>query len=307
MKNMGTINQNNEDALRIMQTLRLAAVYGLSIKEEVALAIHRDRKLLRNAAAAEIGEELSGLICGEHALPILLEYSDVISTIVPELKACIGFDQNNRYHQYTVYDHMMYAVSYCKSDDISVRLALFLHDIGKPLCYTEDENGGHFYDHAAPSHDIADVVLDRLMFDRKTKEEVLELILYHDSVIEPTLKTVRRWLNKIGEKRFRQLLFVREADILAHAEGTQGSRLDRCYALQSILEEVSREKQRFTVKDLRVNGNDILSINIPEGKRVGRMLQTLLDKVISGELKNEHDVLLKEAEKMKSLINDDYK
>lgn len=289
----------NEDALRMMRALRFAAVYGFQVEDETAQAIHRNKYLLTHISAERIRAELCKLLLGRHALPILLDYSDVLAVVIPEFGQCIGFDQNNRYHQYTVYDHMMYAVSRCKSEDLSVRLALFLHDIGKPLCYTEDENGGHFHGHAVLSRDIAKEVLDRLKFDNRTKSEVLELILYHDSVIEPTAKTVRRWLNKIGEERFRQLLSVREADILAHAEGTQASRLERCYALHPVLEEVLREEQCFKLKDMRINGKDILALGIPEGKRVGKILQSLLDGIIGGDLENDREILLREAVKMR--------
>lgn len=288
----------NEDALRIMRALRFASVYGFSIAKDTRLAIHRNKELLKHIAMERINVELCKLLQGDYSLQILLEYSDVMAVIIPEFEACIGFDQNNRYHQYTVYDHMMHAVSNCRSKDLSVRLTLFLHDIGKPLCYTEDENGGHFHGHAVPSHDIAEAALDRLRFDNRTKSEVLELVLYHDSVIEPTAKVVRRWLNKIGEERFRQLLFVREADILAHADGTQESRLERCYALPPLLDEVLREKQCFRLKDMNISGEDILALGVPEGKRVGEILKALLDAVIAGDLANEHDVLISEAVKM---------
>lgn len=286
-----------EDALRMMRALRFASVYGFSIEEETASAIHRNKELLVHIAAERINTELCKLLLGNHILPVLLEYSDVLAVIIPEFRPCIGFDQNNKYHQYTVYDHMMYAVSYCKSDDLSVRLALFLHDIGKPFCYSEDENGGHFHGHAVPSHDIAKEVLERLKFDTKTKNEVLELILFHDSVIEPNSKTVRRWLNKIGEERFRQLLFVREADILAHAKGTQESRLERCHALYPILEDILKGERCFKLKDMHINGNDILALGVPEGKQVGIILKSLLDLVISGDLENDHEILLHEATK----------
>lgn len=287
-----------EDALRMMRALRFSSVYGFSIEPATAAAIHKNKDLLRLIAAERINSELCKLLCGKNALTVLLEYSDVMAVIIPELAPCIGFDQNNRYHQYTVYDHMMHAVANCKTDSLPVRLALFLHDIGKPLCYTEDENGGHFHGHAVPSRDIAKTVLERLRFDTKTKNEVLELILYHDAVIEPTPKTVRRWLNKVGDDRLRQLLLVREADIRAHAAGTQGSRLARCSAVASILDEVIRQEQCFSLKDLGVSGKDILALGIPQGKRVGEILHSLLDRVISGELQNDRAILLEEAVKM---------
>ena len=114
------------------------------------------------------------------------------------MEPCIGFEQNNKYHQYTVYEHIAHAVANYKGTDVSVKVALLLHDIGKPQCYTEDENGGHFHGHGVPSRDIAEQVLDRLRFDNKTKQEVLELVLYHDTMIEPTPRTVRKWLHKLA-------------------------------------------------------------------------------------------------------------
>lgn len=171
-----------------------------------------------------------------------------------------------------------------------------LHDIGKPQCYTEDERGGHFYGHGVPSHDIADTVTKRLRFDNKTRDEVLTLVLYHDSVIEPTYNVVRRWLNKIGEENFRKLLNVRMADIKAHARGTQESRMERCTALHDILEVVIEQEQCFSMKDLAIRGKDVISLGVPEGKIVGDTLRHILNMVINGEIPNEIEVQMDVAE-----------
>ena len=129
----------------------------------------------------------------------------------------------------------------------------------------------------------------------KTKQEVLELVLYHDTMIEPTPRTVRKWLHKLGERRFSQFLDVRMADILAHAEGTQESRIERCIALGSIMSEVLEAEQCFALKDLQINGRDIMNLGIEQGKRVGEILNSLLDEVISGALENEHNALMQRA------------
>lgn len=285
----------NEDALRIMRALRFASVYGFKIADETAKAIHKNAKLLNNIAVERINVELCKLLCGKGVLQILLDYNDIIATIIPEFKSCIGFDQNNRYHQYTVYDHIVHAVDNYKGTDLTVRLALFFHDIGKPICYTEDENGGHFHGHGIPSRDIAEQVLQRLRFDNKTQKDVTELVLYHDSVIEPTLKTVKRWLNKIGEEQLLRLLDIRMSDILAHAEGTQESRIERCIAVRELMNSIIVENQCFAIKDLLICGTDILNLGVPQGKLVGEILNYLLDKVISGELDNNKEVLIDEV------------
>lgn len=285
----------NEDALRIMRALRFASVYGFKIADETAVAIHKNAKLLNNIAVERINVELCKLLCGKGALQILLDYNDIIATIIPDFKPCIGFDQNNRYHQYTVYDHIAHAVDNYKGTDIIVKLALFLHDIGKPTCYTEDENGGHFHGHGIPSRNIAEQILQRLRFDNKTQKDVTELVLYHDSVIEPTPKTVKRWLNKIGEEQLLRLLDIRMADILAHAEGTQESRIERCVAVRELMNSIISEEQCFSIKDLLIRGADILNLGVPQSKLVGEILNHLLDRVISGELDNKREVLINEV------------
>lgn len=284
-----------EDALRILRALRFASVYGFTIEGATAQAIHDNAWRLTNIAAERIRSELCKMLLGSGALPILLDYSDVIATIIPEIKPCIGFDQNNKYHQYTVYEHIAHAVSNYTGGDIAVKVALLLHDIGKPQCYTEDENGGHFHGHGIQSHDVAERVLDRLRFDNKTKQEVLELVLYHDTTIEPTPRTVRKWLHKIGEHRLSQLIDVRMADILAHAKGTQESRIERCAALGAIMSEVLEAEQCFSLKDLKVNGCDIIGLGVEQGKIVGKILNTLLDGVISETVENNREALLQKA------------
>lgn len=286
-----------EDALRILRALRFASTYQFSIDDRTAESIHKNKDKLKSISAERIQSELVKMLVGDGVLQVLLEYSDIITTIIPEMKPCIGFDQNNRFHMYTVYDHIAHAVSNYTGTDVSVKMALLLHDIGKPQCYTEDERGGHFYGHGVPSHEIAETIMDRLRFDNKSKDEVLTLVLYHDSVIEPAPKVVKRWLNKIGPDLFAKLLDVRIADIKAHAIDTQESRIERWGSLKKIMEEVLEEEQCFKRKDLAIRGKDILAIGVPEGKQVGRIIDAILDKVICNELENKLEPQIEFAKK----------
>lgn len=288
----------NEDALRIMRALRFASVYGFEIEKYTAESIHKNVHLLRNIAAERITSELSKMLCGKGLRDILLEYSDVMSEIIPELKPCVGFDQNNKYHCYTVYDHIAVATSNYVGGDVAVKMALLLHDIGKPCCYTEDHNGGHFHGHGVYSHDLAKTALSGLRFDNKTTENILELILYHDATLEPTPKVVRRWLNKIGIEQFERLLAIRFADITAHSPGTQQSRIDKWSEICAISNEVSSDC--FTLKDLAINGRDLIAMGIPQGKRIGEILNNLLLGVMDDYLTNDKECLLQHARKLAS-------
>lgn len=282
----------DEDALRIMRALRFSSCYGFKIANETAVAVHKNASLLHKIAVERINSELRRLLCGSGVLDVLLEFNDVITTIIPELKPCVDFDQNNKYHCYTVYDHIAHAVANYTGNDATVKIALLLHDIGKPLCYSEDHNGGHFYEHPLKSKDITEDVASRLKFDNATKRDVLELVLYHDATIEPTLKSVRRWMNRVGYEQLMRLTDIKIADSLAHTEGTQDSWLIKWKAIREVADQIVEQDQCFSLKDLAVNGNDMISLGVPEGKEIGRILNELLMRVIDGDLPNERDALL---------------
>lgn len=286
-----------EDGLRILRALRFAATYGFKIEEKTADAIHRNKDLLKNISAERIQSELCKTLCGEGVLDILLEYKDVMAVIIPELGPCIGFNQNNPYHIFDVYDHIAHAVANYKGSDISIKMALLLHDICKPECYTEDRNGGHFYGHSVPSMRIAKDVMDRLKFDNKTKQEVVDLVLYHDADIYPGRRSVKRWMNKIGPEMLDRLLDVKIADIRAHSRINQSERIGICIEISDIAGEIEGEQQCFQIKDLAVTGYDILGLGVEPGPKVGEVLNHLLNKVIEEELENDHDVLIEEAKR----------
>jgi tRNA nucleotidyltransferase (CCA-adding enzyme) len=284
-----------EDALRILRALRFASTYGFKIEEETAAAIHRNKDLLKNVSAERIRTELCKMLCGEGVLDILLEYKDIMAVIIPELEPCIGFQQNNPYHKYDVYDHMVHAVDAYKGTDVSIKMTLLLHDIYKPKCYTEDERGGHFYCHGVfGSHD-AEKIMTRLKFDNKTRDEVVALVRHHDTDIHPGYRTVKRWLNKLGEDLLYKLIFVKLADIEAHSEKGQAKCRDAVLGVLLIAKDILAQQQCFSLKDLAIGGKDIIALGVEPGPIVGETLKHLLDLVLDDIIENDHDLLVDKA------------
>ena len=286
-----------EDALRILRALRFAATLGFDIENKTSEAIHHNVHLLKYIAEERKRDELMKLLDGNYTTKILLEYSDVIAEVVPEIQLCIGFNQNNRYHCYDVYEHMVHAVE--NGITPIEKFALLIHDIGKPHCYTEDEKGGHFYGHPAISEEIAQDVVSHLKFDNDSKRTILELVKYHDIEIPVTKKSVLKWLNRLGEERTLQLMDIKLADILAHAPGTQNALIEKWKTFNRLLGEALVEGDCFSRKKLAVNGNDIKALSVSEGPEIGRIIQTLMDEVMSEQLVNEKEVLLNRANELK--------
>ena len=290
-----------EDALRILRALRFAATLGFDIEDKTSEAIHYNVHLLKYIAEERKRDELMKLLGGNYTTKILLEYSDVIAEVIPEIQLCVGFNQNNRYHCYDVYEHMVHAVE--NGITPIEKFALLIHDIGKPHCYTEDKKGGHFYGHPAISEEIAKNVVSHLKFDNDSKKTILELVKYHDIEIPITKKSVLKLLNRLGEERALQLMDVKLADILAHAPGTQDALIEKWKIFNRLLGEVLVEEDCFSRKNLAVNGNDIKALGVAEGPEIGQIIQTLMDEITSEQIANEKEVLLNRANELKERRN----
>ena len=287
----------HEDALRILRALRFASTYCLTIEEKTEEALRRNVDLLRHIARERVRDELFKLLTGEDVLRVLESYKDIITKIIPDLKPCVGFSQNNPYHCYDVYDHIAHTVEAYKGDDLAVKVALLLHDIGKPECYSEDERGGHFYNHGEASARLSGPILRGLRVDNEMLKNVTELISYHNSEIKPTPRVVRRWLNLIGEEQFRRLLDLRLADIAGHAPLAQRHNLEELEDVRKVLDKVIADRDCFTLKDLHINGHEIMDLGLTEGKEVGEILNWLLNEVMEGNVKNTYHDLKWAAER----------
>lgn len=284
----------NEDALRILRAIRFEAQLGFAGLPETMFEIERQYERLESISVERINSEFCKIAVSKQFCVELVLYYNVFSLLIPELKDMIGFQQNNLYHGYDVFAHTVHAIERCDSDDLVIRLAVFFHDFGKPHSYQDGEDGiRHFKGHGKISAEITDSIMKRLRFDNETRNNVVELVYYHDATFEVGKKYVKRWLNKIGEKQFRRLLEVRKADIKGQKPDYEESRIEKVTNIESILEDILQEQECFSLKDLTVNGNDVKkTMNLKEGKDVGYWLNEILRRVIDGELKNDRDDLI---------------
>lgn len=287
-----------EDGLRIMRALRFGATLGYELEEHTAQAVHGNRSMLDRVAAERINVELCQLLLGERAGAVLRRYSDVLCQFWSDLEPLVTLDQNTPWHCWGGWEHTVRAVE-ASPADLILRLTMLLHDIGKPGCKSIDEKGiDHFYGHPAAGAKLADQMLRALKFDNRTRERVVTLVEYHDVQIPCLERSVRRWLGRLGPEAFFQLLEVKRADNMGQAYEKVKGRLAELEVLRAIAQEVITQGQCFSLKDLEVNGQDVLAAGVPAGPQVGRVLNGLLEQVLRGELPNERDILLASIQKI---------
>ena len=288
-----------EDALRILRAIRFAAQLEFTIMPGTDWELHKQYKNLENISIERINSEFCKIASSDDFCVELLLYKDVFSLFIPELKDMFDFPQNNPWHIWDVFGHTIHAVEYCDSDDLVVRLAVFFHDFGKPHSYQDGEDGiRHFKGHGKVSADMTDSIMKRLRFDNETRNNVVELVYYHDATFEVGKKYVKRWLNKIGEKQFRRLLQVKKADNKAQNLELSSDRIKELSEIEALIDEVLQEDECFSLKDLAVNGKDLIGVGYKAGKELGNTLNKLLQLVIDGDCPNEKEKLLQEAESL---------
>jgi tRNA nucleotidyltransferase (CCA-adding enzyme) len=280
-----------EDALRILRGLRFAAVLDFSLEPAAAESIHRNRLLLREIAAERIRVELVKLLQGQAVARVLLEFPDVLGVFMPEILPMVGFDQRNPHHCYDIWEHTVRSVEAVEADEV-LRMTMLLHDIGKPACFTMDEAGiGHFYGHPKVSREIAAELLNRLRFSNDQRRTILTLVEHHDRMLPKTEKGMRRALRALGEENLRRLLTVKRADRMGQAPVFQEEGRRETQRAEELLELLLRREDCFSLKQLAINGRDLLELGL-NGPAVGQTLDALLDQVIEGTLPNDRQRLI---------------
>lgn len=284
-----------EDALRIMRGLRFASVLGFEIEAGTEEAMVRNKELLGQISAERIFAELKKLITGERAGYVIRKYVGVLGVVIPELLDMKGFEQHNPYHKYDVLEHCirtMEAVKTTSENEEYMKLAALFHDVGKPDTYFMDDDGiGHFYGHPRRSEELVKGILKRLKADKATSERIALLDKYHDLLFEKDERLLKKWMNRLGPEILEEILEIKLADNFA--TGNMSPELENKFVeIREMIDDIIAREQCFSIKDLAVDGNDVMAAGVAEGPEVGSTLNELLEAVIEGEVENEREALL---------------
>ncbi len=276
----------SEDALRILRGVRFSVRYGLTPEAATEAAMVESAPLMDGLARERVFDELCKLLPLVKAED-LLRYAPILARVIPELAPCIGFEQHCPYHKYDVYTHSAY-VTAAVEPTLPLRWAALLHDVGKPGVFTRDETGrGHFYGHATLSAQLADNILLRLKAPTALRQNVVTLIAQHMTDLQPDKKLLKKRMSKLGPDTVAQLLALQEADF-----GGKGRSEDsRFPQIRALLQEILEENACLTLKDLALNGHDLLELGL-SGPAIGQALEGLLSLVLDERIPNEKEALL---------------
>jgi len=310
-----------DDPLRVVRALVANARFGLEPDEQLKQSLADNAQKIKHLPGERIQAELDKLLSApDPAKTIsLAEQSGLIPYLFPELEAAVGFDQHNPHHDMNVFDHTLSVLKKMStlSNDPDMRLAALFHDSGKPESYWNDENhggngGGHFYkkvlhDGTVIGADHEDVgarnvraFMTRMRYPKDRIDRVEKLIKFHMWNYFNSEKGARKFLRALdGDTKMAfDLLAIREADSSGKRDGEPNNYdremidKDRQLLQDVIAGHDAGEQHAFTIKDLAVNGHDLISLGL-KGPEIGKTLNYLLDLVIDHPALNEKETLMK--------------
>lgn len=290
----------SEDALRILRGLRFAATYEMEIDAETASAIIRLTPLLAHIAVERIDVEFCKLLTApaESTAKVLRAFTPVWTFLFPEILPSVGFPQNHPRHRYDVWEHSLHVLE-ATPPNLYLRWAALLHDIGKPhTCTTDDSGVNHFLGHAAVSKQLAHQILHRLHADSKRISAVCTRIEYHDTPLPTSRKGMRRLMAKLDADTVKDLILLRRADSIGQSPEAIAMDQPKIDVAEELRKAVLADEDCLHIKDLKIDGHDILALGIEKGPRIGVILTDLFQMVLEAQIANDRTALLEQAKLM---------
>jgi len=285
------VERFSEDGLRPVRACRFAAKLEFEIEKDTFAAISQALAVVKKVAPERIHDEIVKMLAADKPSIgfELMRRSGLLRLVMPELEDCYAVEQPPQFHKYDVYWHSLYSCDAAPRDNYQLRLAALLHDIGKPKCKV----GYTFYNHDQAGVEMAGEILRRLKFSNDDIRKVTNLIGNHmfDYSSEWSDAAVRRFIRRAdGVENVKDLFILRRSDAKAMEQEIGSEYLSE---LQSRIDKIIAEENALHVKDLKVDGNDVMNIlKIGPGPKVGQVLNDLLEKALDDPALNERETLL---------------
>ncbi|MDR1178624.1 MAG: HD domain-containing protein [Spirochaetaceae bacterium] len=298
-----------EDGLRPLRALRFASQLDFKLEENTLAAIAPALPSTAQVAIERVREELDKMLVSD--LPSrglrLMEQTGLLEAFLPELSRCRGVEQKG-FHRFDVLDHSFLSCDFAARDAalpaadsrLVLCLAALLHDIGKPDARAQDSSGGYtFYRHEERSAALALGILKRFKYSNDIITKTIHLIRQHMFHYEEdwTSAAVRRFIIRAGEENLPALYALRRAD----AYGTSGE-VPPPQLLLPLTDRVSgilSRNEALSIKDLAINGGDLIALGVKPGRAMGRILNELLEAVLVSPELNRKEKLLEIAGKIR--------
>ncbi len=301
-----------EDQLRAMRAIRFATVLDFYIDSETFNSIKKVK--LTKVSNERIRDELSKILespnrsRGLH----LLDESNLLVQILPEISNLKGILQEERYHpEKDTFIHTTLAVKALHQHaSLELVLATLLHDVGKPATRTVIDNEIHFYSHEEVGAKLSEDILRRLKFPSYTIDSVKWLVANHMRTHEfPNMRKSKQ-IRLVQEPHFSDLLELLRADMMGSVvfRGIPADLDVLNYIDNFIVEHEEEIKKTHTLitKERLITGFDIIDMGLSpkkQGKLIGKILEIIDDEILESKIKTREEALERALELVNSSLS----
>ena len=300
-----------EDGLRPVRCIRFASKLGFSIEKYTFSELSESdiKKKISSISIERFRDEFEKILACEKpssGLKLLMQ-TGMMEIFIPEFLKCNGCVQSDErgFHDFDVLTHLFYSCDGAPKDKLNVRLAALFHDIGKPDTKKIIDENITFYNHEKIGAEIAKDILVRLKFPNAVVENVCHLIREHMFNYTPdwTVPAVRRFIIRVGQENLEDLFDLRLADMYGMHNVPivykYNTAINLLVELKDRIAGELEKKNALSLKDLAIDGNDLIQAGFEKGKKLGLILNHLLDCVIEDPQMNTREKLLEVAASIK--------
>lgn len=288
-----------EDGLRVLRAARFCATLEFELDEATRAAIAPTLDTFRKVSPERVRDEWLKTMRGRRPSRAfeLMRDTGMLAITCPELLEGVGMAQN-KWHAFDVWRHGMACMDACVGDPV-LRIAALLHDVGKPRtrAFSDKTQDWTFYEHDRIGAEIADPICQRLKFSTDERQRIVALVRHHLFHYDQwTDAAVRRWIKRVGRDRVEDLFALNEADLRGKADQVEPEAMAPLLQMREHVARVLAAGAALSVRDLAVDGRDLMrELGLPPGPRLGRLLDQLLDRVLSEPGLNARGALLEAA------------
>lgn len=292
-----------EDPIRMIRACRFLSKYNFRFDISTMLSIINRTALLLAVPKERISIEIKKAMKSENAGNFFraLANCNLLSMVFPDMMPTINH-YGGKHHNEPIFEHAVEACNNIVGDNPLLKIAAFLHDIGKPISWKINSDGS-FKGHEKYALPIAKDNLKTLKFSNNEISYILSIIELHmlDFNIDSSSKHIRKILVKLAERNIEPDDFIKMV-IADHDANYSKKPHDKNIVeeLNTMINDAINHQPACKFADLEVDGNDIMKIlDIKPCKKVGEVLKNILDLVIDSPHLNDKETLYKIIESFK--------
>ena len=283
----------DEDYLRMLRLVRFASKLDFSIEPHTFSILQKHYHNVKKLGLSQIENDLFGFLETDNFAKMVLENPWMITELIEEMDYAVGFEQNNKYHNYDLFEHTVHVIDACPT--LELKIAALFHDLGKiPAKVVNQDGTFSFPRHASLSLQIMNRYFSEWTLSRFSKDSIRKLVLLHDLSIPMDYIEMKKLVYYNGMDFMRKLIAFKKADNMAKSEHA-AYQIEKCQNYNLFLDRIEKENPPLSLKDLAITG---LELNT-EPKTRGKILESLMILVIEGKVENTKEALLEEVKRIR--------